>query len=344
MAQRFIKLTRQAMRALESGDRIHEHGITYEKLKNGDGRFEIYGQINGKRLHRVIGNDSEGITRTHAEEALEKLRNEARMDRISLPKGRKLHLTFKQAARDYLERLEIEGGKSLAGKKRQLNQLLIPFFGATPLKDITSFQVEQFKFHARKTGLAEATVNRYLAVLSQLFNKAVEWDWIEKVPVKIKKYNETAGRIDYLTHEQVDKLLKVAKADFHPLIYPFILIGLETGMRRMEILSIRIENINPDRQTLYIPKAKAGARTQPLSAYLTDFLKDYLPRYTKPGQVWLFPSKDSEQGHMVAIEKTFRRVIKAAGLDPAKIVRHTLRHTAITHLVQAGVDLMTVKH
>ncbi len=33
----------------------------------------------------------------------------------------------------------------------------------------------------------------------------------------------------------------------------------------------------------------------------------------------------------------------AAGLDPKQVVRHTLRHTAITHLVQAGVDLPTVK-
>ncbi len=35
--------------------------------------------------------------------------------------------------------------------------------------------------------------------------------------------------------------------------------------------------------------------------------------------------------------------VAAAGLDPDQILRHTLRHTAITHLVQAGVDLPTVK-
>jgi site-specific recombinase XerD len=46
---------------------------------------------------------------------------------------------------------------------------------------------------------------------------------------------------------------------------------------------------------------------------------------------------------MVEIGKPFRRIVKAAGLDPALVVRHTLRHTAITHLVQAGVDLPTVK-
>lgn len=43
------------------------------------------------------------------------------------------------------------------------------------------------------------------------------------------------------------------------------------------------------------------------------------------------------------IRNAFRRVVTAAGLDPDKVLRHTLRHTAITHLVQAGVDLPTVQ-
>ena len=46
---------------------------------------------------------------------------------------------------------------------------------------------------------------------------------------------------------------------------------------------------------------------------------------------------------MVSIEKPFRRVIIATGLNPKEVLRHTLRHTAITHLVQAGVDLPTVQ-
>lgn len=62
-----------------------------------------------------------------------------------------------------------------------------------------------------------------------------------------------------------------------------------------------------------------------------------------PGQEWLFSSIGSSTGHTINIEKPFRRVVKATGLDPKVIVRHTLRHTAITHLVQAGVDLPTVK-
>jgi site-specific recombinase XerD len=57
----------------------------------------------------------------------------------------------------------------------------------------------------------------------------------------------------------------------------------------------------------------------------------------------LFPSETSATGHHVSIEKAFRRVVVAAGFDPSQVVRHTLRHTAITHLVQAGIDLPTVQ-
>ena len=51
----------------------------------------------------------------------------------------------------------------------------------------------------------------------------------------------------------------------------------------------------------------------------------------------------AKEGHTVNLDKPFRRVVANAGLDTKVVVRHTLRHTAITHLVQAGVDLPTVK-
>ena len=57
----------------------------------------------------------------------------------------------------------------------------------------------------------------------------------------------------------------------------------------------------------------------------------------------MFPSVSSRSGHIVAIEKPFIRVVISAGLDVKEVVRHTLRHTAITHLVQSGVDLPTVQ-
>jgi integrase len=88
-------------------------------------------------------------------------------------------------------------------------------------------------------------VNRELAALSHLFNKAVEWGWLDHRPANIRRHKEGAGRITYLTVEQIARLVEAAKHDPSPHIYPFIVIGLETGMRRMEILSIRLADNRP---------------------------------------------------------------------------------------------------
>ena len=85
---------------------------------------------------------------------------------------------------------------------------------------------------------------------------------------------------------------------------------------------------------------QVGAREQPITTNLTHFLATRLQNAAN--QEW-FPSERSESGHVTCIEKPFRRVVKAAGLDPKQVIRHTLRHPAITHLVQAGVDLPTVQ-
>ena len=79
-----------------------------------------------------------------------------------------------------------------------------------------------------------------------------------------------------------------------------------------------------------------------MTTHLATFLESYIADLPA-GTPWLFPSLAAQSGHTVEIRKPFRRVVRAAGLDPDEVVRHTLRHTAITHLVQAGVDLPTVK-
>ena len=179
-------------------------------------------------------------------------------------------------------------------------------------------------------------------MLSHLFNSAIEWGWMDRRPAKIKRFQEGQGRITYLTTEQIARLVECAKADASPIIYPFIIIGLETSMRKMEILSIRREHVDIQRRVIFIPKAKAGAREQPITQHLADFLAGYMSALPQ-GSPWLFPSPGAALGHVMEIRKPFRRVVEAAGLDPDQVVRHTLRHTAITHLVQAGVDLPTVK-
>lgn len=339
---KFTKLTRVNMRKLQCTKKLVEHGIVFERLENGDGRFSINVMVDGQRIHRVIGKESEGLTIQQVGETISNLRTDARHSRLNLPKGRKTVFGFKEAAAKYLEKQKTENGKNLKSKTYQLNLHLTPFFNETPLDKISSFDVERYKKSRHDATVKNSSINRELATLSHLLTKAIEWKWLDYKPCQIKKLKEENNRISYLTIEQVDRLIDSAKQDMSPHIYLFIMIGLKTGMRRMEILSIKIEHIDLDKRVIHIPHAKAGARQQPITSHLVEILSAQLKMLPKD-QEWLFPAGRSNTGHTMNIEKAFRRVVEAAGLDPKEVVRHTLRHTAITHLVQAGIDLPTVK-
>jgi site-specific recombinase XerD len=61
---------------------------------------------------------------------------------------------------------------------------------------------------------------------------------------------------------------------------------------------------------------------------------------------WIFPTliaKQSKGGHRTNMARPFERAVRAAGLDPKRVTPHTMRHTAITRLVKAGVDLPTIQ-
>jgi len=188
---------------------------------------------------------------------------------------------------------------------------------------------------------SNGTINRELAVISHLLNKAVEWNWISSKMVKIVLLPENYQEKRYLTPDEIAEVKKQASSDVNQYISLFIDIGFDTGMRKSEILAIRIDDISVNRRCIYIPQAKAGAREQPITQRLALILDTKIKKKVE-GQEWLFPSLKSRTGHVVNLDKAFRRVVAAAGLDNEEVVRHTMRHTAVTHLVQAGVDLPTV--
>lgn len=335
---KFNNLTRLDIRRLKSGQHIAEHGIRFDRLTNGDGRYTVEIMVDRVRVHRVVGLESNGVTRTQAEELISRLRTEAREQRLKLPAGRKVALTFAQAAEHYLKRSEEVQGKNLKAKQQHLTQHLVPFFGKLPLSKIDAFGLKRY-VKQRSEHIAASTINRELATLSNLLHRAIEWGWIEKA-VKVPRLKENNGRMIYLTREQILRVLEAARADSCWEIHPFVLIGLHTGMRRMEILSMRWEHIDYEHCIIRIPEAKAGPRDQLMTVELAAYLAEL--RAMAPESPWVFPA-DSASGHRVAIEKPFRRVIEAAGLNSKEVTRHALRHTAITHLVQSGVDLPTVQ-
>jgi len=156
---------------------------------------------------------------------------------------------------------------------------------------------------------------------------------------------ETEGRIVVLSDKQADDLLRAAIKDEDPYCLLFVLFGLNTAMRHREILRARFDHLDIENRRLYIPQAKAGDREQPITPQLAEILEQERAMRDDP-EGWIFPSprpNTSATGHRHRMDKPFRRAVIKAKLDPQKITPHVMRHTAITNLVQAGIDLPTIQ-
>jgi len=344
MSSRFNILQRPIIQKMKAGEALAEHGIVVERLINGDLRFSVNVMVDGRRIHRVIGLKSTGVTLTTCEQFVEQVKSDARAQRLALPKGRKLAMTFATAADGYNERLEIAAGKNIKVKRRQLSVRLKPFFGATRLDAIGPYMIDRYKQLRRNEGAANATVNRELATLSHLLSMAVEWKWIDRVPCRPKMLAESQGRIIALTGPECDALMRATVGSADPYCWLFVAFGLNTTMRHSEILAARFDQLDFDKLRLFVPRAKAGQREQPITPQLADMLdRERDQREDRDG--WIFPSLhgDSRTGHRARMDGPFRRAVMTAGLDPAIVTPHVMRHTAITALVQAGVDLPTVQ-
>jgi integrase len=339
--RKFERLTPQEMRQLKAGESIFEQGIMYSKLSNGDGSFAINIMVDGERIRRVLGKESEGVTRQKAEQFIESARTQARERRFNLPKGRKLAMGFQELAEKYLERMLELGGEDAKKKKYRLETHLIPFFGTKPFDAIVSFDIERYYKHRKASGAKASTINRECAVLSHMANRAKEWGWVSSRNFEIKKLPEEQTKIVYLTTEQCQRLLDVTRTQCHEL-HLFVRIGLATGMRRSNIFSIRLEDLDLAHKRIFLPKTKTGARSQPITTALADYLAWYLEQYCYDGQEWLFPSKQSPTGHRTENRDALRTAVLNAELDPDIITAHTMRHTVVSQLVQKGVDIHTI--
>jgi integrase len=345
MALRLNKLTRNAVRALKPGDRaIIEHGIKAERLASGDARYSINVMVDGARIHRVVGNESDGVTREQAERLIEKLRTDARSGRLDLPKGRKLHRSFVEAAEGYLERLESTDGKDLTNKRRHLRTHLVPYFGAQRLDQLKEFELKQYRKKRQDAGATQATINREFSTLLHMLNRAIDWKWMSRdQKPRIEKPREPRKQIRVLTDAQCKALMTTAIADQDDLLWLFVAFGLGAAMRHSEIMRVRYDDVDFATRRIWINKAKAGEREQPITPALADALARQRKSAADPnGHV--FPARErAKRAHRRDMRIPFERAVSRAGLDPTKVTPHVMRHTAITRLVQAGIDIPTIQ-
>jgi integrase len=206
-------------------------------------------------------------------------------------------------------------------------------FGSRQLRDITPLLADAYV--SRRAQLRKpATVNRDLVVLRHMFQKAREWGKAIENPVSHQKpLRANNRRLRYLSHEEIPRLLSAADASLRPLL----VVALHTGLRRSELFSLTWQDIDVKQAVIRIVQTKNGERREiPMTETLRATVQQ-LPRRLASDRV--FPGKTGRG--VVDVRKRFHRALREAGIEG--FVFHDLRHTFASHLVMAGVDLMTVK-
>lgn len=114
------------------------------------------------------------------------------------------------------------------------------------------------------------------------------------------------------------------------------------GLRVGEVCRLKISDIDSDRMLIRIIKSKGKAdRYVPLSGYILKGLRRYV-KSAKP-KVYLFNGKvKGEPLGKSAVQQSFRLAVKKAGIIKDVCV-HSLRHSYATHLLEQGVDIVTIK-
>ena len=142
----------------------------------------------------------------------------------------------------------------------------------------------------------------------------------------------------------LSKGMQGAAGDQDGLTWLFVAFGLNTGMRHSEILRVKWTDIDLEQRRIFITRAKAGQREQPITKVLSNLLrKERDHRQNQEGYVFEVTRKDGLRGHRMSMSRQFERAVILAKLDPRKVTPHVMRHTAITQLVKAGVDLPTIQ-
>ncbi|MEL7486272.1 MAG: tyrosine recombinase, partial [Pseudomonadota bacterium] len=123
------------------------------------------------------------------------------------------------------------------------------------------------------------------------------------------------------------------------------------GLRVSELVALPLAAVRRDDATLIVRGKGAKERMVPLGAAALEALAGYLavrdqfiPKSADGTSPWLFPSR-GKTGRVTAAR--FAQLLKGlaieAGIDPARVSPHVLRHAFATHLLEGGADLRSVQ-
>jgi len=231
--------------------------------------------------------------------------------------------------------------KGKSQERYRANQFRNTKLADMQLDKITGEVVAQYRDYRLKK-VAPNTVRLELAFLSVVFEQCrKEWGLVVSNPVRqIRMPKPGKPRQRRLEDGEEEALLKVCMESGAHYLQTFVILAIETGTRFGELAGVTWENLNLEKQTIYLPDTKNGSpRTVPLSSRALNAIR------TQPRSIdgRLFSAKPG------SIRSAFLIALKRAqGTQPdsKEFLRglrfHDLRHEAVTRLFEKGLNPIEV--
>ena len=214
--------------------------------------------------------------------------------------------------------------------------------------------VEAWFADLSRRGLSAATAARRRSSLRQFYRFALGEGWRTDDPSRrIDAPKQGRSLPKTLSRDEIEALLAAAGAADSAAglrLVALVEMAYASGLRVSELLGLKVEAVRRDPAYLIVRGKGGKERLAPLNAAARLAIKAWLDardaarKPNTPDSVWLFPSH-GKTGHLTP--RRFAQLLDqaaiAAGIDPARVSPHVLRHAFATHLLEGGADLRVVQ-
>ena len=211
------------------------------------------------------------------------------------------------------------------------------FFGADTLtSEITaSWIVEWMSELQDEHDNSGATCNKKLSALSMMLKRSEEYGNLPILP-RTKRYKEAKHRVRWFTDAEEKAMLDTSKHLGMSELHDFIILGIDTGFRRSELLGLHLSDFHKGNLLLHEGETKSG---EPRTVPCTPRVLSIIQQRQAAGHHKMFPTMTSSVCRKQW--EDLRTLLKRD--SDVGFIPHVMRHTCATRLVSEGVPLNVVQ-
>lgn len=200
--------------------------------------------------------------------------------------------------------------------------------------------------YSSEKGISPTSRSRKLSAIKSFYKYlTIRTKQLSENPVADLEYPKLRKSLPkYLTMAQSAALLKSVSGQNEKRDYAILMLFLNCGIRRSELVGLNLNDVYEDR--IRVVGKGNKERFVYFGSSCRKAIDAYLPIRNKQvlsDNKALFGSRDSNRISVTAVHRLVKKALLQAGIDPDQFSAHKLRHTAATMMLSGGVDVKTVQ-